>query len=95
MNTFNYLEILKEFIQEIKIKANDGEVLLQMNNTWYHWTIIIFEFRSDAIKIIDWLSYSRDLNLIENIWAYMKKHFVELFFQHEFIKEKKKIFRKI
>ena len=70
----NYIEILKEALEEIGSKLNNNEVMLQMDNSRYNWTSKALEFYSNnGIKVIDWPSYSPDLNPIKNIWAFIKK----------------------
>ena len=74
MSSVNYIEILKEALEEIRSKLNSDEVMLQMDNARYHWTTLDLEFYSNnGIIVIDWPPYSPDLNPIENIWAFMKK----------------------
>ena len=44
-----------------------------MDNVRYHWTKEALEFyHENNIKLIDWPSYSGDLNPIENVWVLMK-----------------------
>ena len=70
----NYIEILKEALEEIRFKLNNDEVMKQMDNARYHWTTKTLEFYSNkGIKVKDWPPYSPDLNPIENILVFMKK----------------------
>ena len=70
----NYIEILKEALEEIKFMLNNDEVMLQMDNARCYWTTKALEFYSrNKIIVIYWPPYSQDLNLINNILAYMKK----------------------
>ena len=70
----NYIETLNDALEEIRFKLNRSEVVFQMDNTWYHWTIKAFEiYSNNEIKVIDWPPYSPVLNPIENIWIFMSK----------------------
>ena len=49
-------------------------LFLQFDNARYHWSIEAFKFYyENNIKMIDWLAYSPNLNLIENVWTIMKR----------------------
>ena len=74
MNSVNYIEILKEALEENKLKLNSDEIMLQMDIARYYLITKALEFCSNnGIKIMNWPSYSPDLNPIENIWTFMKK----------------------
>ena len=46
--------------------------MLKMNNARFHWITKALEFyNNNGIKVIDWPPYSSDLNLIDNILAFM------------------------
>ena len=58
MNSMNYIEILKEALEGIKLKLNSDEVMLQMDNARNNWTNKVFEFYiNNGIKVIDWPPY--------------------------------------
>ena len=71
--TENFLKILSEALKEMREIKNSETIFLQMDNARYHWTKEALEFyHENNIKLIDWPSYSGDLNPIENVWALMK-----------------------
>ena len=37
MSSANYIEILKEALEEIRFKLNNDDIMLQMDNARYHW----------------------------------------------------------
>ena len=68
MSSMNYIEILKETLEEIRFKLNSYEVMLQMDYARYNWTTKALEFYSNkGVEVTDWSPYSPDLNPIENI----------------------------
>ena len=51
----------------------EKKICMQMDNARIHWTLDALRFyKENNIVIIDWSSYSPDLNPIENVWAYIK-----------------------
>ena len=55
---------------------NSDTVYLKRDNTKSHWIIEALEFyKENNMKVIEWLSYSPDLNLIKNVWTIIKKRF--------------------
>ena len=38
MSSVNYIEILKETLEEIRFKLKSDEIMLQMENSKWHWS---------------------------------------------------------
>ena len=74
----NYIEILKEALEEIRFNFNSDEIVLMIVNARYYWTTKSLEYYSNKIiKVIERPLYSPDLNPIEKIWTFMKKKQLE------------------
>ena len=57
----------------MKLIIESDIIYLQMNHATYHWTTELLQFYYDKeIRVINWLTYSPNLNQIKNMWAIMK-----------------------
>ena len=64
-----YINVMKEVMLEMKDFNDEESVVMQMDNAGYHWTNQVLQFFQEInIKVIDWPSYSPNLNPIENLW---------------------------
>ena len=74
LNEPPYINIIKTKALPI-IKLNcQSDFILQMNNCPIHVSKLCQKFfKKSGINVLDWPSYSPELNIIENIWAYSSK----------------------
>ena len=70
----DYINILKtKAIPIIKLNCQ-SDFIFQMDNCPIHVSKLCQDFfRQSKINILDWPSYSPDMNIMENIWAYLSK----------------------
>lgn len=76
MRKENYMDILKQPLKTSARKLNLGHKwVFQMDNDNKHNSKVVAKWLKDnKVKVLEWLSQSPDLSLIENLWAELKKH---------------------
>ena len=68
-----YLKTLTDIQPEIRNITNEN-IVIQMDNTWVHWSINSLKFyRENKINVIDWPLNISDLNPIEILWFILIK----------------------
>ena len=70
-------ERIVEFLQKIKEKYPDREIVIILDNARYNYAIATRAFAEDNnIKLLFLPPYAPNLNLIERLWKFTKKHLV-------------------
>ena len=81
MSNTIYENILEDYMPELK-RIGKNEVLVLMDNHPVHKSLNSLKFyKEKGIKVIDFPSYSPDLNPIENIWGKIKKQIMKKEYQ--------------
>ena len=72
-----YIDILSEHLLPLLEDTGLKETFLfQQDNAPWHTSGAVNEFLVESeLKVFDWPAYSPDLNIIENVWKYVK-HYV-------------------
>uniref|UniRef100_A0AAZ3QMH9 Tc1-like transposase DDE domain-containing protein n=1 Tax=Oncorhynchus tshawytscha TaxID=74940 RepID=A0AAZ3QMH9_ONCTS len=76
MRMENYVDILKQHLKTSVRKLKLGRKwVFQMDNDPKHTSEVVAKWLKDnKVKVLEWPLQSADLNLIENVWAELKKH---------------------
>ena len=70
-------ERIVEFLQKIKEKYPDKKIVIILDNARYNYAIITRDFaKENNIKLLFLSPYAPNLNLIERLWKFTKKHLV-------------------
>ncbi len=70
-------ERIVEFLQKIKEKYPDKKIVIILDNARYNYAIITRDFaKENNIKLLFLPPYAPNLNLIERLWKFTKKHLV-------------------
>lgn len=79
LDSLKYLRILQENIYDVVKKLNiENDFVFQQDNDLKHCSKFTKKkFEDNDIKVLEWLSQSPDMNVIEHVWAYVKKRYNE------------------
>ncbi len=70
-------ERIVEFLQKIKEKYPDKKIVIILDNAMYNYAIVTRNFAEENnIKLLFLPPYAPNLNLIERLWKFTKKHLV-------------------
>ena len=70
LSSENYIQILSSKLEEKKIISKSNRILIQIANCRVHWSLELLKiYHENKIKILDWSSYSPNLNSRENIFG--------------------------
>jgi len=82
--TCNSVRIV-EFLQKIKEKYPDEKIVIILDNARYNYAIITRAFAEENnIKLLFLPPYAPNLNLIERLWKFTKKHLVNNTYYEDF-----------
>ena len=93
-NSEKYKTILEDNIwPEIARNFPENQYFFQDNNAPVHRLRVLQEYKAkNSLKSISWSAYPPDLNIIENIWLYIKR---KLAYRHCVIHSNEDLFREI
>lgn len=78
-------ERIVEFLQKIKEKYPDKKIVIILDNARYNYAIITRAFAEENnIKLLFLPPYAPNLNLIERLWKFTKKHLVNNTYYEDF-----------
>jgi transposase len=74
LNSDRYVDIIEENIEEMKDQSKHKKVIILMDNDPKHTSAKAYKcYKRHEVTLLDWPSYSPDLNPIENIWGKIKR----------------------
>ena len=85
LTSSSYLDILKDYNEKLLFP---GLVFQQDNAPTHKASIIKHFFRENEWEVLDWPPYSPYLNIIENLWAIVKKRLAKQTVSWENLEEK-------
>ena len=78
-------ERVVEFLQKIKEKYPDKKIVIILDNARYNYAIITRAFAEENnVKLLFLPPYAPNLNLIERLWKFTKKHLVNNIYHENF-----------